>query len=413
MGKKDKPKGRGGSLLALGFANIVDNQEGGLINSLFPIIRDALGMSISALGIFSSISKFARMIFGPLWSILADRYGRKKVLFFITGVWGIWTIFAGLAQSYQQYLILYTLGCVGTVASEPISNAIVSDMYKSGERSKAFGTLRFITTYAGIVITPIIAQLARIENGWRIGMFIMGGCSVISGLLILFLLKEPEKEKETPIEKKFEWKKVPDLFKIPTFRLLGGTQIFVTSVALTAFMITFMVDVRGFETATANLVMMPFGLGIGISSLLGGFLGDWAEKKNPERGRIYLMQIYLVVFAILTFLALGIEWSVTGYLIIWGLVGLVYSIGFIGAVFPMVSNVIPHELSGTAFGILFSLVQGLFTALFSLGIGFLAERFGLGSAMIWVIPLPYLLNAVYWFLFYKPYPKDVAAAKGQ
>ena len=40
----------------------------------------------------------------------ADKFGRKKVLVFVTGIWGIWTALAGLAQNYTQLLILYTFG---------------------------------------------------------------------------------------------------------------------------------------------------------------------------------------------------------------------------------------------------------------------------------------------------------------
>ena len=67
-----KPKGRWGGLLSMAFSFVIDSTEGGLINSLFPVIRDALGMNLGALGIFSSISKFARMIFGPIWAMVAD-----------------------------------------------------------------------------------------------------------------------------------------------------------------------------------------------------------------------------------------------------------------------------------------------------------------------------------------------------
>ena len=65
-----KLKGRWRGLFAMAFSFVIDNTEGGLINSLFPVIRDALGMSLSTLGIFSSISRFARMIFGPLWAMV-------------------------------------------------------------------------------------------------------------------------------------------------------------------------------------------------------------------------------------------------------------------------------------------------------------------------------------------------------
>jgi len=410
--QKEKPKGRWGGLFAMAFSFIIDGTEGGLINSLFPVIRDALGMNLSALGIFSSISKFARMLFGPIWAIVADKYGRKKILVFVTGVWGIWTALAGLAQNYTQLLILYSIGVIGTVASEPIANGIIVDLFDSEERGKAYGSLRSITGLVMVVITPIIGQFANIENGWRYGMYLMGGLSVLSGILILIFLKEPEKPTtgDTDISG-IDLKKVAALMKIPTVRLLAGMLIFVTSLVLFSFMVTFMVDVRGFTTADANILFAVFALGMMISSILGGLLGDWFDKKFGDKGRIILMQIYLVAFALATFFAIQIEWSTVGYYIIWFLTGLVFSIGFSGCVQPMLSNVVPPELAGTAFALLFALIQGLISALLSLLMGFMAERFGLLVVMFWMISVPYALNAVYWFLFYKYYPNDVAVIR--
>jgi MFS family permease len=408
----EKPKGRWGGLLSMAFSFVIDNTEGGLINSLFPVIRDALGMNLSALGVFSSISKFARMLFGPIWAILADRFGRKRVLVFITGVWGIWTALAGLAQNQTQLFILYTIGVIGTVASEPIANGIIVDLFESEERGKAYGSLRSITGLVSVVLTPLIGQLANIEDGWRYGMYLMGGLSVLSGFLIFIFLKEPEKRFEESISAPdFDLKKVAALMNIPTVRLLSGMLIFVTSLVLFSFMVTFMVDERGFTTADANFVFASFGLGAMISSFLGGLLGDWFERKNPDKGRIILMQIYLVTFAVFTFLATQIAWSTTMFYVIWFLTGLVFSIGFSGCVQPMLASVVPSELAGTAFALLFALIQGLISALLSLLMGFLADRFGLQVVMFWMVSVPYLMNAVYWFLFYKPYPRDVAAIK--
>ena len=408
----EKVKGRWRSLLAMSFSSVIDYTEGGLINSLFPVMRDALGMSLSALGIFSSISRFARMLFGPAWAMVADKYGRKRVLIFVTGIWGIWTGLAGLAQDYTQLLILYSIGVIGTVASEPIANGIIVDLFESKERGKAYGAMRSLTGLVGIMFTPIIGQFANIENGWRYGMFLMGGLSVFSGLIMLIFLKVPEgKEKNSFSDEKFEWGKVKELTKIKTFLLLGGTLVFVTSLVLFSFLVTFMVDVRGFTNADANIVMAAFGLGFMISSLLGGLLGDWFERRSPDKGRIMLMQVYLALFAIFSFLAMQIEWSTTGYYVIWFLFGLVGSIGFSGVVQPMLAAVVPPEMSGTAFSLLFSFFQGLLSALLSLAAGFFAERYGLQAVMFWMITVPYALNIFYWFLLYKTYPKDVAARK--
>lgn len=410
-------KGRWGSLTAMAFAFIVDNTEGGLINTLFPVIRDALSLNLGALGLLTSISRFARMLFGPLWAILADRYGRKRVLVIVTGGWGVWTAAAGLAQDYTQFLILYAIGVIGTVASEPIANGLLADLFGENERGRAYGSIRSIGTFASLLITPMIGQFANIDNGWRYGLFVMGGLSILSGILIMLLVKEPKRKtliSDDPDVGRFKWRDVATLFKTRTVWLLAGNLVFVTSLVLFAFFVTYFVDVRGWETSSAVWLFTTFMAGFAVSSILGGFLGDWFDKRFGPRGRVMMMQLYLVAFAVMSFLALQIDWGkgVLLYVVLF-LFGLIGSLGFSGVVLPMVSAVVPPELSATAFAVLFSLVQGFIAAILSLALGYLAQTFGLQKVMLWMVTVPYAINAVYWFLFYKVYPKDVAAQRAR
>lgn len=403
--------GRWGSLFAMSFASISDNTEGGLVNILFPVIRAALNMDLGALGVLSSVSRFARMLFGPLWAMLADRYGRKRVLIFVTGVWGLWTAAAGLAQNYTQLLILYSIGVIGTVASEPIANGLLADLFDESERGRAYGAIRTIGGAGGLVLTPLIGQLAGVPDGWRFGLYIMGAMSLLSGLLILFLVKDPRRHTATDDADfgKFKMADVGALFKIPTIALLAGMLPFVTSLVLFSFFVVYFVDVRGWTTAQAAILYTAFNAGWMISSFLGGLLGDWFEKRFGVNGRITLMQIYLATFSLMSFVSLQLDWGQGPLLyVILFVFGLIGSIGFSGIVLPMVSKVVPAELSATAFALLFSLVQGFLSAIMSLALGFLAQRFGLQNVMFWLITVPYAVNAVYWFLFYRVYPRDVA-----
>ena len=97
----------------------------------------------------------------------------------------------------------------------------------------------------------------------------------------------------------------------------------------------------------------------------------------------------------------------------WLIFGLVGSIGFSGCVLPMVSNVVLPQYRGTAFALLFSLVQGALAAILSIFLGGLAENFGLRPVMLWMVTIPYAINAVYWFLFYRTYPRDTERMQQQ
>jgi MFS family permease len=424
--KEVPPKRRWLTVGVISLLQLVENSEGGLVNSLFPVIRANLGLNLADLGLLTSVGKFARMLFGPLWAMLGDRYGRKLLLV-ITALWGVWTAAAGFAQDLTQLLILYGLGVLGTVAAEPISNGMVGDLFKASERGKVYGTMRSITGLSSIAVGPLLGQLANIPDnqGWRIGMFIMGGIAVVSGLLTWALVPNtqkirpsvetaPAEAKEADQTDKFKFADVPRLLAIPTVALLGVQLIFITSLILFAFQVTFLVDVRHYKTDEATLLTAVFFAGFTVSSFVGGLLGDWFAKKNPNGGRIMLMQLYLVAFAIMSFLAMQIDWSSKPLeYAVWLVFGLVASLGFSGCVLPMVSTVVPPQYRSTAFALLFSFIQGALAALLSLVLGNLAQQFGLRTVMLGMVTIPYAINAVFWFVFYRTYPKDMERMKQQ
>ncbi|MGO2557595.1 MFS transporter [Brachybacterium sp.] len=417
----DRPTtGNGKAMAAMGFSQAVDNSEGGLINTFFPLIGAAFGVGESMLGLLSAISKFARMIFGPFWAMLADKYGRKKILILVTGVWGLWTVASGFAPNFTWLLILYSISVIGTVASEPIINGLLPDLFKQSQRGRAYGTIRAIGTGVGIVIGPAIGLFAMGDNpdgdAWRYAMWTMGGISILSGVLIAMWVKDPRQNtaREDMMAEAGTFK-VADavrLFKIPTVSLMAGMVVLVTSLVLLAFYPNFLVVERGLTIFQATLAMSAFSIGAVFSSYLGGRLADVFVRKFGEKGRIMLMQIYLVAFGATVAVATQIPYEgfAAGTTLSF-LLGLVFSIGFSGCVLPMVSNVVPRQLSATAFAMLFSFIQGGITALMALGLGFLAEAFSSQMMFLWFVVVPYLLNALYWTLFYRTYPKDVALQK--
>jgi len=406
-------KQRWAGLAAFAFATVSDSMEGGLVNTLFPVIMKALNLDLGALGVLSSIRMWARMIFGPIWSMVADRIGRKGVLIMMTGVWGLWTAIAGLAQNYTQFLILYSIGVLGTVAAEPIQNGMLTDMFEDDERGKAFGTLRGISSLAGLFLTPVIGNFANIENGWRYGLFLMGGLSLLTGIAMLIFVKEPPTRAFSKAEaaaNKFQFKDIGTILKTPTVPLIMGQLILVTSLVLFSFMVTYFVQVRGWTTPQGALLYTVFMAGFGVSSMVGGWIGDQFDKKFGPKGRVMLMQIYLVSFAAATYAMLQIDWGKSFvFYIVCFVAGLIGSIGFSGCVLPMMSAVVEPKYGATAFALTFSFVQGGLSAITMLLVGPLSKLLGgLPQVMLYVVTVPYLINAVYWFLFYRVFPRDVA-----
>ena len=74
------PRGRLGAAIALGASMSIDSSEGGVSKTFFPQIMNAFGLSDAELGLLNALGNAARMIFGPVWAMLADRFGRKPIL---------------------------------------------------------------------------------------------------------------------------------------------------------------------------------------------------------------------------------------------------------------------------------------------------------------------------------------------
>jgi MFS family permease len=413
-----KFKGRWRNVFSLAFAQIVDGSEGGLITALFPVIREALGLSLSSLGILVSVSRVVAIVFGPLWGMAADRFSRKKILVFVTGVWGIWTAIAGLSQSFTMLIILYGIAAIGTVASWPIIQAVVSDMFASDERGKAMGILGGITALIAVVSTPLIGMLANVPDGWRIGFYILGGLSILSGLIMLAFFKEPprgasEEEisdiaDEVEEHYTFSVEDLKKLFKIRSFVYLTIARFMWPALILFSFGITYLVDAYGFETDQATGVFAIWILGFVVGSFGGGFLGDRIDRKDPKLGRIKYMQVVSVLLAILSYLGMQVQWGSDGvFFLIYFVFGLLVGLPSAGVTRPLLAAVTPPELRSSAFAFLLSVAEAIATVVFGLLAGYLGDLIGIKTVFLVMMTMLTLAQTAYWFLFYKSYPEDV------
>lgn len=95
---------------------------------------------------------------------MADRFGRKRVLFIVTGLWGLWTA-TGFANSWTMLLVLYSIALIGTVASEPILNGLLGSLYRRSERGRAYALVRATGAIIGFIITPLIGQFGANPRG--------------------------------------------------------------------------------------------------------------------------------------------------------------------------------------------------------------------------------------------------------
>jgi len=419
-------KSRWRNMIALSFGYFVDQGEAQAMSVLFPTLRAIWGLSFADLGLVGTIRNILQSISAPFWGLIADRYPRKNVIVFGTGVWGIWTLLVGFTQNFGQLLWIRAISGIGLGCLMPATFSLMSDTFPPHKRGRALGLMEGIGTM-GIVVSVVGLGFLASPDLWRWGFIVLGAFSILSGVVIWFMVTEPvrgaaEPELEGKITEEFasqyrvKAKDMVEVLKIPTIWVAIGQGLTGTMpwVVLGLFFITWMVETLGISEDQAGLAFAGIVVGAGISNIMGGFLGDWAESKNPKYGRTIIGQFSVFSGVPLTWILFTQtkDWPFIGIVILCFVTALFIGWAGKGSKEPMMQGAVPPELRSTAFAMT-TFIESGFAALVAYFAGTLADRIGLTPAMIWTIPVPWIVCGLIYTLFYWAYPKDSKKLRAQ
>lgn len=185
---------------------------------------------------------------------LADRFGRKRVFIISILIFGITSLFCGLAQNTLVLIICRFLQGMGGGAMLICSIAILSHQFREGrERGKAFAAWGIISG-VGLGFGPIIGGAIVAASNWRWVFLIHVGIAVITALLVL----RGVKESRDPQAKKMDWAGIIFL----SLAVFGSTYYITQGPAI------------GFKSIAGITIMAAAVISFAI------FL--WVEKKNEH-----------------------------------------------------------------------------------------------------------------------------------
>jgi len=428
-GSKNKS---GRTLFALGLGYLVDQGEAQAMGVLSPIIQSIWGISFSMIGLMETLRNITQTISAPLWGYAADKYSRKKVLIFGTGVWGLWTIAVGIVPNFSSMLIIRAISGLGLGCLMPATFSLLGDHYPQEKRGRALGVIGFVGLM-GTVLGVLALGFVATPDLWRWGFVGLGIASVITGFIIWLLVEEPPRGSAEPElaniithedEKKYviNWSDVFSTLKIPTIwaAILQGVTGTMPWVVMSVYFINWMVKELGFTNnisfndpkGSAPLVFAIIVVGAAISNFMGGVIGDFAEKRNPKYGRTIIGQFSVFIGVPMMYILITQAPNMTfGQLLGWALLtALLIGWPGRGAKEPMMQAVVPPEIRSSAYSVV-NLIEGGFSAFAGLIAGSLADKIGLTNALLWTIPFPWLICGIFFTLFYFTYPKDAAKVR--
>ncbi|MBU0941521.1 MAG: MFS transporter [Bacteroidetes bacterium] len=180
------------TLSAVTQAGLINNLNDGMIWGLFPIILFSLKYNAENIGIITAI-------YPTVWGIgqlftgkMSDIYSKKAMLFWGMLLQGLAIFFIPFSSSFLALVLISTVLGLGTALVYPTFLATIAQATIPTQRAESIGTFRFWRDlgYAfGAIISGVTADLFGLEYA----IFLIGGLTIISSLIIKFRMPETSK----------------------------------------------------------------------------------------------------------------------------------------------------------------------------------------------------------------------------
>lgn len=358
------------NVFVLGLVSFFNDVASEMIYPIVPIfLTSVLGAPVAIVGLIEGIAESTASILKVVSGWLSDKWQKRKP-FTVIGysVSAISKILLSLAYSWPLVLIARFIDRFGKGVRTSARDALISESSESSVRGRAFGFHRAIDTL-GAVVGPIIALLAIhfLDNNFRLIFFLAFIPAFIGILLLLFFVKEKKREVNSSSTFYFNWHNLDSSFKI--FLLISF--IFALGNSSDAFLILRAQNL-GLSLTLVVLAYVLFNFTYATFSIPAGVISD---KIGPRKvllaGFLLFSAVYLFFGLVRSSFFLWLLFPVYGlYMALTEGVGKAY-----------ISNLVPPEKTGTAFGV-YNTIIGLTTFFASLFAGLFWTYIGVSAPFI-------------------------------
>lgn len=204
MPTKQKQKATALTLIILSSVPLVMVLGNSMLIPVLSTIQDIYHVGPSKVSLLITLFSIPAAIVIPFAGYLADKIGRKKVIFFSLLLYGLGGILAGIVALMKGSFILLlgsrVIQGIGAAGTAPIAMVLTSDLYDKAERSKALGIIE-AANGMGKVLSPILGSIIALIT-WYAMFFVFPALCLPTALALWFLIQEPQKEASSEYAKK-------------------------------------------------------------------------------------------------------------------------------------------------------------------------------------------------------------------
>lgn len=350
-----------GLLWIVAMLNYLDRQ---VLVTMRDAVKEDIPMTDTQFGMLTTVFLWIYGALSPVGGFLADKFGRRPVIFISLAVWSIVTWWTGHTRTYHELLTARALMGVSEACYIPAALALITDYHRGGTRSLATG-LHMSGLYAGMVLGGLGGYLATPDKalmgmnlyvGWSKAFAIFGGIGVAYALLLMLLLpKDADEASTAPLDappSSGVLAALTQLCRESRFWMLMAVIALVGACnwVVLSWLPAFLKEHFHLQDGPAGLHATTWGTAAKFAAvLLGGALADRFSRRS-ERARALIPAFGLLLAAP------GIFGGTLTQTLACGLLG--FSLqgvaqGFLDAnLMPMLRNVAGRNVAATGYGLL-------------------------------------------------------------
>lgn len=135
-----------------------------------PSISRSLSVSTDQIGLLITFFTLPGIIFTPILGIIADRYGRKRVLIPSLFLFGIAGTACAFATSFEQLLLFRVFQGIGSASLGALNLTLIGDLYSGNTRATAMGYNGSVLS-VGTALYPAVGGALAVL-GWHFPFFL-------------------------------------------------------------------------------------------------------------------------------------------------------------------------------------------------------------------------------------------------
>ncbi|MFD7601861.1 MFS transporter [Streptomyces mirabilis] len=344
------------------------------------------GLDSGQTGLFTTVTLVVSAVGGAIAGVVADRIGRVKALMITVITYAVFTVACGFAPNYETLLVFRALQGLGFGGEWAVGAILVAEYSSARHRGRTLGAIQSSWAVGwglAVVVCTLVFQFLGDDLAWRV-MFWTGA---LPALLVVWVRRRVQDAPEAAAVREKSAEKGsfvaifkpasadgPGLLRTTFFAVLLSTGVQGGYYTLATWVPTYLKTERGLSVVGTGGYLTFLISGAFIGYLTGGYLTDKLGRK-----RNILLFAILSAACILTYA--NIPSGANTLLLVLG-----FPLGFcMSAIFSgfgsFLSELYPSAVRGTGQGFTYNTGRAVGAA-FPTTVGFLADSWGVGGALV-------------------------------